>query len=63
VHGNTQLLFPGMRRVQENTVITTKNKSHSVTADIDVAPSGAKCVIVAQGGRWAAGACMRTKAS
>jgi hypothetical protein len=50
VRGNTQLLFPGMRRVQENTVITTKNKSHSVTAEIVVPPSGAKGVIVAQGG-------------
>jgi arylsulfatase A-like enzyme len=50
VHGNTQLLFPGMRRLSENTVINTKNKSHSVTADIEVAVSGAKGVIVAQGG-------------
>ena len=50
VHGSTQVLFPGMRRVQENTVINTKNKSHSVTAEIDVPASGAKGVIVAQGG-------------
>jgi arylsulfatase len=50
VHGNTQLLFPGMRRVQENTVINTKNKSHSVTAEIEVPASGARGVIVAQGG-------------
>jgi arylsulfatase A-like enzyme len=50
VRGNTQLLFPGMRRVQENSVINTKNKSHSVTADIEVPESGAKGVIVAQGG-------------
>jgi arylsulfatase A-like enzyme len=50
VHATTQLLFPGMRRVQENTVINTKNKSHSVTAEIEVPESGAKGVIVAQGG-------------
>jgi len=50
VHGNTQLLFPGMRRMQENAVINTKNKSHSVTADVEVPKSGAKGVIVAQGG-------------
>jgi arylsulfatase len=50
VRGNTQLLFPGMRRVQENTVIATKNKSHSVTAEIEVPPAGVKGVIVAQGG-------------
>jgi arylsulfatase A-like enzyme len=50
VHGNTQLLFPGMRRLSENTVINTKNKSHSVTADIQVPGSGAQGVIIAQGG-------------
>jgi arylsulfatase len=50
VHGNTQLLFPGMRRLAENTVINTKNKSHSVTAEIEVPVAGAEGVIVAQGG-------------
>jgi len=50
VHGNTQLLFPGMRRLSENAVINTKNKSHSVTAELEIPPSGAKGVIVAQGG-------------
>jgi arylsulfatase A-like enzyme len=50
VRGSTQLLFRDMRRVQENTVINTKNKSHSVTAEIEVPASGAKGVIVAQGG-------------
>jgi len=50
VRGNTQLFFTGMRRVQENSVINTKNKSHSVTAEIEVPASGAKGVIVAQGG-------------
>jgi arylsulfatase len=50
VRGNTQLLFPGMRRIQENAVINTKNKSHSVTAEIEVPASNAKGVIVAQGG-------------
>ncbi len=50
VRGNTQLLFAGMRRIQENAVINTKNKSHSVTAEIDVPAGGAEGVIVAQGG-------------
>jgi hypothetical protein len=50
VHGNTQLLFSGMRRLAENTVINTKNKSHSITAEIEVTASGAHGVIVAQGG-------------
>src|SRR5262245_47456585 len=50
VHGTTQLLFLGMRRIQENAVINTKNKSHSVTAEVEVPASGATGVIVAQGG-------------
>jgi len=50
VHGNTQLLFTGMRRLSENGVINTKNKSHSVTAELEVPASGTKGVIVAQGG-------------
>jgi arylsulfatase len=50
VHGNTQLLFQGMRRLSENGVINTKNKSHSVTAELEVPASGVKGVIVAQGG-------------
>jgi arylsulfatase len=50
IRGNTQLLFPGMRRIQENAVINTKNKSHSVTAEIEVPQLGARGVIVAQGG-------------
>jgi len=50
IRGNSQLFFPGMRRIQENAVINTKNKSHSVTAEIEVPKSGAKGVIIAQGG-------------
>jgi arylsulfatase A-like enzyme len=50
VQGNTQLLFPGMHRLGENTVINTKNKSHSVTAEVEVPEAGARGVIVAQGG-------------
>jgi hypothetical protein len=50
VPGSTQLMFPGMRRLHENSVINTKNKSHSVTAEIEVPAAGAAGVIVAQGG-------------
>jgi arylsulfatase len=50
VHGNTQLLFPSMRRLGENTAINIKNKSHSVTAALEIPSSGAQGVIVAQGG-------------
>ncbi len=52
VHGATQLLFPGMRRVQENSFINTKNKAHAVTADVEVPGGGGAGVIVAQGGRF-----------
>jgi arylsulfatase len=50
VRGNSQLLFANMRRIQENAVINTKNKSHSITAEIEVPDDGARGVIVAQGG-------------
>jgi arylsulfatase len=55
VRGNTQLLFGGMGRLSENCVLNLKNKSHSVTAEIEVPASGAEGVIVAQGaniGGW-----------
>ena len=39
-----------MHRLQENVVINIKNKSHAVTAEIDVPDGGAQGVIVAQGG-------------
>jgi arylsulfatase A-like enzyme len=49
VRGNTQLLFTGMR-VSEGCVLTMKNKSHSVTANITVPDAGATGVIITQGG-------------
>ena len=49
IRGNTQLLFDGMR-VSEACVLTLKNKSHSVTANLVVPESGANGVIVTQGG-------------
>ena len=35
VKGNSQLLFGGMGRLTENSVLNIKNKSHAVTAEID----------------------------
>ncbi|MCU0861041.1 MAG: arylsulfatase [Methanomassiliicoccales archaeon] len=55
VKGNTQILFPGMGRLGENSVLNLKNKSHAVTAQIVVPESGAEGVIIAQGaniGGW-----------
>jgi hypothetical protein len=36
VKGNSQILYGGMGRLSENSVINLKNKSHSVTAEIVV---------------------------
>jgi hypothetical protein len=44
-----QLLFQGMR-VTESSVLTLKNESHSVTAQVTIPGSGAEGVIIAQGG-------------
>ncbi|HYO03464.1 MAG TPA: arylsulfatase [Mycobacterium sp.] len=55
IKGNTQLLFGGMGRLSENCVVSVKNKSHAVTAAIEVPDSGAEGVIIAQGaniGGW-----------
>ena len=53
ITGNSQLLFGGMGRLSENATINTKNKSHSVTAELHVPEHGAEGVIVAQGGEFA----------
>jgi arylsulfatase len=49
IRGNTQLLFQGMR-VAEGCVLTLKNKSHSVTAELTIPEGGAQGVIITQGG-------------
>ena len=53
IKGNSQLLFGGMGRLTENSVINIKNKSHAVTAEVDVPDGGAEGVIIAQGGAFA----------
>jgi arylsulfatase A-like enzyme len=52
IRGNRQLLFGGMSRLSENSVVVIKNKSHAVTAQIVVPDSGPQGVIVAQGGAF-----------
>jgi hypothetical protein len=52
VRGKSQLLFGGMGRLSENSVVVTKNKSHSVTAQVVVPASGAQGVIISQGGAF-----------
>ena len=50
IQGNTQILFGGMGRLTENSIVNIKNKSYSITADVEVPKSGAEGVIIAQGG-------------
>ena len=52
VQGNSQLLFGGMGRLSENSVVVVKNKSFSVTAEVEVPETGAEGVIIAQGGAF-----------
>ena len=55
IQGKTQLLAGGMGHLSENCVLSIKNKSHSVTAELIVPQGGAEGVIVAQGadiGGW-----------
>ena len=44
VKGDRQVLFGGMGRLSENSVIVIKNKSHSITAQISVPDGGASGV-------------------
>ena len=55
IKGKTQLLYGGMGRLSENCVLNLKNKSHSVTVEIEVPEKGAEGVIISQGaniGGW-----------
>ncbi|AQA25231.1 sulfatase family protein [Rhodococcus sp. MTM3W5.2] len=56
VQGDKLRLFEGMTRLGENVAINIKNRSYSVTAQIQVPDGGAEGVVVTQGGRtggWA----------
>jgi arylsulfatase A-like enzyme len=53
VTGNSQILYGGMGRLSENSVLNLKNKSHAVTAEIVVPEGGGQGVLVAQGGAFA----------
>ncbi len=53
MRGRTSLtLYPGMVHLMENAIINVKNKSHTVSASIEVPEGGAEGVLVAQGGRF-----------
>jgi arylsulfatase len=50
ITGTRQILFGGMGRLSESSIVNFKNKSHAITAEVVVPESGAEGVIVAQGG-------------
>ncbi len=50
IKGTRQMLFSGMGRLSESSIINYKNKSHAVTAEVVVPESGADGVIIAVGG-------------
>ena len=50
IKGKSQILFGGMSRLSEGSLVVTHNKSYSLTAEIEVPASGANGVIVALGG-------------
>jgi arylsulfatase len=53
ITGTSQVLFPGMKRLSEHSVIDIKNRSFSVTASLDAATKGpTNGVVIAQGGRF-----------
>jgi arylsulfatase A-like enzyme len=53
VQGTRQILYGGMGRLTESSVLNIKNKSHAVTAEVVVPEGGAAGVIFAQGGAFA----------
>ena len=52
IRGTSQTFYPGMGRLSENSVISIKNRSFSVTAEVEVPEAGAEGVVIAQGGRF-----------
>jgi arylsulfatase A-like enzyme len=50
VTGDTQVFYPGMSRLSENSVLSIKNKSFSVTAEVVVPNGDVSGTIIAQGG-------------
>jgi len=49
---NSLTVYEGMTGMTENVMINTKNRSHTVTAEVTIPKGGAKGVIIAQAGRF-----------
>ena len=53
MHGRTSLtVYQGMTGMTENVFINLKNRSHTITADVEIPASGASGVILCQAGRF-----------
>ena len=51
IKGNRQVLYGGMGRLSESSIVNFKNKSHTITAKVSVpSDTEANGVIIAQGG-------------
>jgi hypothetical protein len=50
IRGDTQVFYPGMTRLSENSVLNIKNKSFSVTAEVVAPDQPVNGTIIAQGG-------------
>jgi arylsulfatase len=48
----TMTFYPGMTHLMENTVLNIKNRSHTITAEVEVSEGKTDGVIAAQGGRF-----------
>jgi len=46
-------VYPGMTHMTENAFINVKNRSHTITADVEIPRGGGEGVILSQGGRFA----------
>ena len=49
---STFTYFPGTIRIPEGTAPDTKNKSYTITAEVEIPEAGAEGVIITQGGRF-----------
>ncbi|WP_323389157.1 arylsulfatase [Myxococcus qinghaiensis] len=52
IKGDSQILSGSMQRLTENSMLNIKNKSHSVTAEVEIPEGGASGIIVTQGGAF-----------
>ncbi|WP_431279278.1 arylsulfatase [Leifsonia poae] len=52
ITGSSQTFYPGMKRLTENSVISIKNKSFTVTADLALPDTGRGGVVISQGGAF-----------